>query len=135
MALADILVVEDKTITAMEIKQTLEKHDYDVLGTVNNGSEAVKRALEDEPDLILMDIRLNGEMDGIEAAERIQEERDVPIVYMTAHSDFQTTDAVKETGPAGYISKPVNEEELYAVLEIALFRSRQSSGDGAGARP
>ncbi len=124
MSGTDILIVEDKAITAMEIQQKLENLDYVIAGRVDNGAEAIEVALEEDPALILMDIRLKGDMNGIEAAREINEHRDVPIVFMTAYTEVETTDLAKETGPAGYIAKPINEEELYAVLEIALFRHR-----------
>lgn len=132
MSETDILIVEDKAITAMEIQQKLENLDYGIAGRVDNGAEAIEVALEEDPDLILMDIRLKGDMDGIEAAREINEHLDVPVVFMTAYTEVETTDLAKETGPAGYIAKPINEEELYAVLEIALFRHR-SQGERARA--
>lgn len=129
MSRADVLIVEDKALTAMEIRQQLDNLGYEITGCVDNGKDANHRAFELEPDLILMDLRLKGEMTGIEAAQEINEHRDIPIVFMTAHTEVETTDLARETGPAGYIAKPIDEEELYAVLEIALFR-HQNAGNG-----
>lgn len=132
MSRADILIVEDKALTAMEIEQKLQSLGYGIKGRVDNGKDAIHQAFELEPDLILMDLRLKGEMTGIDAAREINQHRDIPIVFMTAHTEVETTELARETGPAGYIAKPVDEEELYAVLEIALFRNREIQDEPAG---
>src|SRR5205823_3297493 len=88
----------------------------------SSGEEATRIAGESHPDLVLMDIILKGAMDGVEAAERIRSQYDIPIVFLTAHADQNTLDRAKITAPFGYILKPFNERELHTTVEIALYR-------------
>lgn len=120
-----ILVVDDKTMTARDISNKLSQHDYEVVGQAKSASQALDQVGELKPDLVLMDIELKDETGGLEAARRIEEQHSVPIVFMTDKTDFETTRQAKEIGPAGYLAKPVEAEELFAVLEIALHRHRQ----------
>lgn len=117
-----ILVVEDETIIGMEIKDRLVGFGYDVPDVVYTGEEAVERAAIVQPDLILMDIMLDGEMDGVEAAKRIRERFDIPVIYLTASSDVQTLERVKASESYGYILKPLEEEELQTAIEGALSK-------------
>ncbi len=117
-----IMVVEDEGITAMRIKGSLEDMGYSVTSTEFSGEDAVKNAAEDRPDLILMDIVLDGEMDGIEAAGKMRTEYDIPVVYLTAHSDSAIVKRLKATEPFGYIIKPFEDHELRMVVEIAFYR-------------
>jgi PAS domain S-box-containing protein len=119
-----ILVVEDEPIVAMDIEKTLKSLQYDVLPTVNSGSEAVKCAGEVRPDLVLMDIRLKGPMDGVDAAAEIHNRFGIPVVYLTAHADEATIQRAKEAQPFGYMLKPFEKEELHTVLEVALYKHR-----------
>jgi two-component sensor histidine kinase/AmiR/NasT family two-component response regulator len=122
MAKARILVVEDDKIISMEIKDRLENLGYEVLDVVFSGERAIEKATETAPDLVLMDIKLKGKMDGIEAAEKIRFLLDVPVVYLTAYTDENTLQRAKITEPYGYIVKPLEERELHSNIEIALYK-------------
>ena len=117
-----IMVVEDEGITAMRIQKSLEKMGYIVTSTLFSGEEAVKKASEDKPNLVLMDIILEGKMDGIEAAGYIHSRDNIPVVYLTALSDEEMMKRIKETRPFGYIVKPFDERELRIVVEIAFYK-------------
>ncbi|MCK4718397.1 MAG: PAS domain S-box protein [Thermoplasmata archaeon] len=119
----DILVVEDESIIAADIKACLKKLGYGVVGPVSMGEEAIKIAEEKKPALVLMDIRLKGKMDGIEAAEAIRP-LDIPVVYLTSHSDEGTLERAKITEPFGYILKPYEKRELHTNIEMALYKHR-----------
>jgi CheY-like chemotaxis protein len=119
---AKILVVEDEVIVAEDLRQGLEKLGYTVTGTVGNGAAALKMIAEDPPDLVLMDIQLNGEMDGIHTAGEIRTLMNVPVVYLTAHSDPGTLARAAKTEPFGFLLKPFEERELFSTIEIALYK-------------
>jgi len=120
---ARILVVEDEIIVAMDIRRRLEKMGYGVVGNEVRGEEAIRTAFEARPDLILMDIKLKGEMDGITAAARIHDSLDTPIIFLTAYSDRPSLDRAKITEPFGYVLKPFEERELSIAVEMALYKS------------
>lgn len=122
MAKSRILVVEDEAIVAMGIKQKLEELDYEVVDIVFTGEDAVQTAVQEEPDLILMDIVLKGSMDGIEAASKIRNQLDIPVIYLTAYSDEEVLERARITEPYGYIIKPFKKSELNANLEMALYK-------------
>ena len=107
---------------AIDIKQTLTGFGYDVPSVVASGERAVEEAAKDRPDLVLMDIKMPGGMDGIEAAERIRAQYDIPIVYLTAHSDAHLVDRSKSTEPYGYLMKPFREDDLRTTIEVALYK-------------
>lgn len=117
-----ILVVEDEGIVARDIQHRLKHLGYLVLATASSGEEAVQCAAELRPDLVLMDIVLAGEMDGIQAAEEIRVRYDIPVIYLTAYADEITLQRAKITGPLGYILKPYTERELHAAIEAGLYR-------------
>lgn len=117
-----VLIVEDQPLIAADLCQTLATMGYEVLASLASGEEAVVAAIELRPELILMDIRLSGAMDGIQAATAIRDRLDVPIVYLTAYADDETIKRAKVTGPFGYLLKPFNERELRAAIEIALYK-------------
>lgn len=117
-----ILIVEDEQIVAMEMTVTLKKLGYTVVGTANTGEAAIERAGILHPDLVLMDIHLKGEMDGIEAAGEISSQYDIPVIYLTAHSDFDTMGRALETQPYGYLIKPFNDRALYSNIEMAVHK-------------
>ncbi len=119
-----ILIAEDEYIVAMDIKKILEKIGYEVTSFVNNGTDVIQKAGSEEPDLILMDIMLSGDMSGIEAAEIIKGKYDIPIVYLTALTDEQTINKAKITEPGGYILKPFDEKGLRSAIEIALYKAK-----------
>jgi len=117
-----ILVVEDERIIALNVRESLESLGYIVPAIVASGEKAVEKALALRPDLVLMDIRLKGNIDGIQAAEQIWESLSIPVIYVTGHSDKSTLERAKITAPFGYILKPVKEQELYVAIETALQR-------------
>lgn len=122
MAEIQILVVEDESIVAEDIRRSLQKLGYAVPSVVASGEEAVKKVEEISPDMVLMDIMLAGEMDGIEAADKIRSNFNVPVVYLTAYSDGKILERAKLTEPFGYIIKPFKERELQINVEIALYK-------------
>ncbi|MDZ7392217.1 MAG: PAS domain S-box protein [candidate division KSB1 bacterium] len=119
---ARILVVEDIAITAMDIKRRLQTLGYQVVGIAASGEDAIAKAQRERPDLVLMDIKLKGEMDGVQAAEEIRRHLDIPVVYLTAYSDETTLQRAKITQPFGYVLKPFEERELHTAVEMALYR-------------
>lgn len=122
MADPQILVVEDERIVATGIRNMLGTLGYRVPAVVASGEEAIKKAAELHPDLVLMDIVLQGEMDGIEAAEQIRRRFNIPVIYLTAYADEATLQRAKLTAPYGYLLKPFNERELHAAIETALYK-------------
>jgi len=120
---AHILVVEDEVIVAEDIKNSLKNLGYDPM-VVHSGKEALRKAEEFRPDLVLMDIVLDGEMDGVETANIIRSKYGIPVVYLTAYSDDATVERAKITEPYGYIIKPFRERELHINIEIALYKHR-----------
>jgi CheY-like chemotaxis protein len=127
MTQATILVVEDEGIVAQEIKSRLEKAGYSVCAVAHDGQTAVARAGEMRPALVLMDIRLKGDMDGIEAAGLIRDRFNIPVVYLTAYTDPATLERAKVMEPFGYVVKPFETRSLIASIEIALHRHRSES--------
>lgn len=119
-----ILIVEDELIEAMNFEQFLKSSGYDVVGIASTGEEAINKTGELLPDLILMDIVLKGEMDGIEAAAQIKEDYNIPIVYLTAHPEESTVKRAKLTSPYGYIIKPASRTDLKNIIELALYKHR-----------
>jgi signal transduction histidine kinase len=119
-----VLIVEDEAIVAADLANKLEYLGYRVSGSVSNGEEALAIAAEQRPDVVLMDIRLSGSLDGIETAGRIRREHGIPVVYVTAHSDPDTLTRALGTEPFGYILKPFIDRELQTQIEIALYKHR-----------
>lgn len=117
---ASILIVEDERIIALDLRSKIVRLGYVVVGMAHSGQEAIRLAGELAPDLILMDIILDGGMDGIQAAERILEERIVPVVFVSACNDQNTRDRAALLGCAGFVSKPVDSRELSSRLDEAL---------------
>ncbi|MBI1877889.1 MAG: response regulator [Chloroflexi bacterium] len=117
-----ILIVEDELIVSLDIQRTLERLGYVVAGVVSTGAAAITETIQVKPDLVLMDIRLEGDIDGIQAASQIREFSDVPIIYLTAYADDDTVERAKMTAPFGYLLKLFEERELQISLEIALAR-------------
>lgn len=121
-----ILIVEDEVIIARDIESKLRGLGYDTLPIVSSGEEAVERAGELRPDLVLMDIVLNGDMDGIEATNRIGRLFNIPVVYLTAYADDTTLERAKVTDPFGYMIKPFGEKELHSTVEMAIYKHRST---------
>jgi len=122
MSVGKLLIVEDERIVAKDIQSTLQNLGYEILAMVSSGEEAVSRAAEMRPDLVLMDIMLKGQMDGIQAAQVIQDRFSIPVIYLTAYADSSTLQRAKITTPFGYILKPFEERELHTTIEMALYR-------------
>jgi DNA-binding NarL/FixJ family response regulator len=118
--MTQILIVEDEYILAANLEENLETFGYNILGIAHSAEEAIAKARELHPDVVLMDIRLQGEVDGIQAADYIWNYLQIPVVYVTGHSDKNTLDRAKLTLPFGYIVKPVKIPELYIAIEAAL---------------
>jgi two-component system sensor histidine kinase UhpB len=119
---ARILVVEDEKIIAKDIESTLKRIGHESAGTVSKGEDAIRIAGETRPDLILMDITLKGEIDGIEAARIVNETLKIPVVYITAHQDEDTIEKTKNTNPFGYITKPLDDRDLNTAINSAMYR-------------
>jgi PAS domain S-box-containing protein len=117
-----ILIVEDERIVALDLAATLGELGYDVAGVASKSDEAIERSRQLNPNLILMDVRLSGPLDGIRTAEIIRKQRDVPIVYLTAHSDSETLRRAAESSASGYVVKPLKSPELRCAIEIALHK-------------
>jgi len=122
-----VLVVEDDSIIAEDISQALTRMGYDVVSTAESGEEAIKKAATLKPDLVLMDIVLKGVVDGIKATSHITGNLDIPVVYLTSHSDKATFRRAKETGPFGYLMKPYEERDLSATVEMAIYKHAMES--------
>ncbi|HXH08328.1 MAG TPA: response regulator [Alphaproteobacteria bacterium] len=122
MASAQIMVVEDESIIAEDIQAMLETLGYTVPAIAFSGEEAIRKAAETRPDLVLMDIVLKGRMDGVAAAEYLRAHHRIPVIYVTAYADEQTLSRAKLTEPLGYILKPIDERELHTAIELALYK-------------
>ncbi|MBF0278832.1 MAG: PAS domain S-box protein [SAR324 cluster bacterium] len=119
-----IMIVEDEFVIAASIQSVLKKMGYSVLKLISTGEEAVLVAEQQKPDLVLMDISLGGKMDGIEAAHRISFHSDIPVIYLTAHSQDEILERAKITQPFGYLIKPAKEKDLKIAIEIALYKHK-----------
>ena len=124
MSKPKILVVEDEGLVAKSIQSMLNNMGYEAPDIALSGEKAIKKAGDIQPDLILMDIKLKGEMDGIEAAEIIHDRFDIPVVYLTAFADEETLERAKITEPFGYLLKPFEEQDLQSTIEMALYKSK-----------
>ncbi len=122
--MTSVLIVEDERMIARSLEMRLKILGYVVAGLADNGEAGVNEAVALRPDIVLMDITLGSGMDGTEAAERIRKHADIPIVYLTAHSDPATFDRAKQTGPFGYLLKPYDNKDLQTAIEIGLYRHR-----------
>ena len=122
MPASRILIVEDERLVANALSRNLEGLGYQVVSAVASGEDALKKAEETRPDLVLMDIRLEGEMDGIQAAGLITARFNIPIIFVTAYADRNVLAKAKVTGPYGYLIKPISKRELHSALEIALYK-------------
>ena len=120
MSEASILIAEDEALAAMDLAETVKELGHGVADIVSSGSAAVARAAQLKPDLVLMDIQLEGEKDGIMAAAVIINELHIPVIYLTAHTDPKTVERAKGTKPSGYLVKPFDHARLQPVIEKAL---------------
>ena len=124
MTQANIMIVEDEAITGKEIQISLEDMGYKVTSVENTGEQAVKKADQDRPDIILMDIRLKGKMDGIEAAEIIRSLFDIPSIFLTAYADDKSLERAKLVMPFGYILKPFQDKDLKVTIDMGLYAAK-----------
>lgn len=122
-----ILIVEDEPIIAEDIAALIERNDFVVSAIVYTKENALHELQTNLPDLVLLDINLNGEMDGLLIAEKINEQFNIPFIFITSYSDKSTLEKAKYTEPSGYIVKPFNEGGLYSTLEIALYNHAQKN--------
>ncbi|KKH46838.1 response regulator [Methanosarcina sp. 1.H.A.2.2] len=129
MSEGKILIVEDEHIVAMGIKRMLKSLGYTLAGVASSGEDAINKAESTFPDLVLMDIMLKGDMNGIEAAKEIKTRFDVPVVYLTACSDSKIVESAWKTGPLGYIVKPFDEKDLKKSIDVALRRHRMEKNE------
>ena len=134
MVESSVMVVEDEGIVAKDIQHRLEGCGYSVPALASSAGEAIRMAEFSRPDIVLMDVVLQGDRDGIDAAEQIRERFDIPVVFLSAYADEKTLRRAKRSEPYGYLVKPFNEVELRTTIEIALFKHqmerklRQSEG-------
>ncbi len=117
-----ILIVEDELIIALFLKNQLKKLGYEIVGQAATGEQAIQQAWEAQPDIVLMDVHLKGQMDGVEAAEYIRLNCHIPVIYLTAYSDNDTIERAKITEPYAYLNKPIEEHELNTTIEMALHK-------------
>jgi len=117
-----IMLVEDESVTAMDLKSNLVQLGYEVPAVVTRGEDAIRMAADLKPDLVLMDITLAGPMNGIQAAEEIRKAHAIPIVFLTAHADGETIGRAKTTEPFGYLPKPSTMDTLLSTIEVALYK-------------
>ena len=117
-----VLIVEDDETIAETLSEALQQLDYNVAAAVTNGADAIAHVRKKVPDIVLMDIELLGDMDGVQAAKEIHSLCDVPVVYLTGMTDDKTLDRVKKTNPYGYIVKPFEVTELKVAIELALYK-------------
>lgn len=120
MAAARILIAEDERLIAIDLQRRLTRLGYMVVALAASGVEAIQKALSLHPDVVLMDIRLQGTMDGIEAAQQIQASMEIPVVFMTAYVDEETRQRVRAASPWGYLHKPFTAQQVQSTLEQVL---------------
>ena len=125
MRKTQIMVVEDESIIAKDIEMSLHKLGYSVCSLASSGEEAIRKAEENRPDLVLMDIVLQGEMSGVEAAGQIRSQFDIPVIYLTAYADKETLNLAKITEPFGYMLKPFEEKKTHTAIEMALYKHKR----------
>jgi len=117
-----ILIVEDEPLVAQNLQERLGELSYLVCDSIRSGEDAITAATKKNPDLILMDIKLAGRMNGVEAARQIRDRLQIPVVFVTAHADFTTLSEVKSTDNYGYVVKPFHSASIQAAVELALDR-------------
>lgn len=120
-----VLVVEDEPLIAEDIRETLDNIDFQVSGVAYNSDSALNQLATNTPDIVILDVNLGSEKDGIEIAEIINEKYRIPFIYLTSYADRATIDRAKHTRPMGYVVKPFDEKDLFTTLEIAVFNFNQ----------
>ncbi len=122
MAKTNVLVVEDESIVSKDIQHSLKKLGYNVVGAAATGEKALELVASENPDIVLMDIMLKGDMTGIDTAARVKETKGIPVIFLTAYADESTLAKAKITEPYGYIIKPFKEIDLHTSIEMALYK-------------
>ncbi len=123
----NIFILEDESIVAKDIQNNLIKLGYNVLGIANNGKDAINQIKELNPDVVLMDIMIKGDLTGIEVAEQIKKFVNVPVIFLTAYADESTLSRAKVTEPYGYILKPFKEIDLHSTIEMAVYKHQKDA--------
>ena len=118
---SNILIVEDEIIIAADLKGRLENLGYNIVGISATGNDAIRKTGEIHPDLVLMDIMLKGDMDGIDTAQKIRDLYDIPVIYLTAYFDDEILNRAKITEPFGYILKPFEDMRIQSAVEMAVY--------------
>lgn len=122
----NVLVVEDESIVSKDIQHSLKKLGYNVVGAAATGEKALELIKSESPDIVLMDIMLKGNMNGIEVSEVVKKEYNIPIIFLTAYADESTLSKAKVTEPYGYIIKPFKEIDLHTSIEMALYKHKKA---------
>ncbi|MEI8136430.1 MAG: response regulator [Bacteroidota bacterium] len=122
-----IFIVEDESIVAKDIQNSIVKLGHEVVGIANNGKEAIEKIIETMPDLILMDIMIKGNLTGIDVSEKIKEKVKIPVIFLTAYADEGTLSKAKITEPYGYILKPFKEIDLHSTIEMTFYKHQKDS--------
>lgn len=125
MSKINVLVVEDESIVSKDIQQSLKKLGYNVVGAASTGDKAIEIAGAELPDIVLMDIMLKGEMNGIEAANEIKNLYEIPVIFLTAYADEATLSKAKISQPYGYVLKPFKEIDLHTTIEMATYKHQK----------
>jgi PAS domain S-box-containing protein len=126
-----ILIVEDEGVVALSIQAALTKMGYKVVGIAVTGNEAIALAMEHKPDVILMDIHIKGDIDGIQTTEKLNEITDIPVIFLTAYADDETVKRAIKTKSHSYLVKPYNPRELYSNIEFAIYKRRMKGRPGS----
>ncbi|PKL63942.1 MAG: PAS sensor protein [Methanomicrobiales archaeon HGW-Methanomicrobiales-3] len=126
-----VLIVEDEGVVALSIQAALTKMGYTVVGIAVTGAEALSLAREHKPDVILMDIHIKGDMDGIQTTEKLNEVSDIPVIFLTAYADDETVKRALKTKSTSYLVKPYNPRELYSNIEFAIYKRRMKDRAGS----
>jgi PAS domain S-box-containing protein len=126
-----ILIVEDEGVVALSIQAALKKMGYKVIGIAMTGNEAIALATQHKPDVILMDIHIKGDMDGIQTTEKLNQILDIPVIFLTAYADDETVSRAMKTRSHSYLVKPYNPRELYSNIEFAIYKRRMRSRLGS----
>ena len=126
-----VLIVEDEGVVALSIKAALTKMGYRIVGIAVTGNEAIALAVEQKPDVVLMDIHIKGDIDGIQTTEKLNKLMDVPVIFLTAYADDETVKRAIKTGSYSYLVKPYNPRELYSNIEFAIYRHRMKFRTGS----
>ena len=126
MGFSKILIVEDESIVALDLEQRLDDMNYNVVGIAGNGNEAIKKTEKLSPDLVLMDILIKGELDGIETAQKIRDLYNIPFIYLTSSLDSTILERAKTTEPSGYINKPFDDSEIQNAIQRTINNHQKS---------